>query len=85
MLERIKPVYFVISFCIGILLVYVITPKKSIIYKFPSPDNSDLVYHDKSDTCYKYHNKEMSCNDVSEEMEIEPQPIIEDFKLVNNI
>lgn len=83
MFEKINLTYFTISFCVGIFLVYVMTPKKTIVYKFPSPDNSDLVYQDKSDSCYKYHSNEIEC--PKDESAIEPQPIIEDFKEVNNM
>jgi len=69
--------YFIISFCVGIFFVYVATPKKSFVYKFPSPDNSDIVYRDKSDSCYKYHSNEIEC--PKDSSNIEPQPIIEDF------
>ena len=61
MFEKINLKYFTISFCIGILFVYLNTPKKSLVYKFPSPDNSDLVYHDDNESCYKYHSKEVPC------------------------
>jgi hypothetical protein len=79
MLERIKIKYFLASFFVGIFFVYIMTPAKSIVHKFPSPDNSDLIYTDKSDSCYKYHSDEMKCGDADQE-EILPQPIIEDFK-----
>ena len=59
-------------------MVYVMTPKKTLVYKFPSPDNSDLVYHDKSESCYKYHSNEIEC--PHDDSIIEPQPIIEDFQ-----
>jgi hypothetical protein len=62
-------------------MVFIMTPKKTIVYKFPSPDNSDLVYQDKSDSCYKYHSNEIEC--PKDDSVIEPQPIIEDFKDVS--
>ena len=79
MLEKINIKYFTLSFCVGILMVYLITPKKTVVYKFPSPDNSDLLYHDKSESCYKYHSDEIDCPE--DKSIIEPQPIIEDFKM----
>jgi hypothetical protein len=80
MFEKINFIYFTISFCVGIFLVYIQTPKKTIVYKFPSPDNSDLVYKDKSESCYKYHSNEIEC--PKDDSAIEPQPIIEDFETV---
>jgi hypothetical protein len=77
MFDKIKLVYFTLAFCVGIFFVYVMTPKKTIIFKFPSPDNSDVVYHDKSESCYKYHSNEISC--PKDDTKVEAQPIIEDF------
>jgi hypothetical protein len=79
MLERINLTYFVLSFCVGIFFVYIITPVQSIVHKFPSPDNTDIIYTDKSDSCYKYRSDELSC-DKEKDSNIQPQPIIEDFK-----
>lgn len=53
---------FMVSFCLGIMIVYATTPKKTIVHKFPSPDNEDLVvYTDDSNSCYKYVSKEVQC------------------------
>ena len=79
MFEKINVIYFTISFCVGIFCVYVMTPKKSIVYKFPSPDNIETEYQDKSESCYKYHSNEIEC--PKDDSLVEPQPIIEDFKL----
>ena len=74
MLEKIRFDLFVISFCVGIFIVYAFSPKRELVNKFPSPDNSDLVYTDKNDSCYKYKPKEVDCKADSV-----PQPVIEDF------
>ena len=87
MFEKLKLTYFIISFCVGIFFVYAMTPKKNLVYKFPSPDNEDLIYQDKSESCYKYHSNEIECPD--DESKINLQPVIEDFvtnkKSENNI
>ena len=47
--------YFIGSFAIGMLFVYMYQPKKEIVYKFPNPNNVDkVVYKDKDDACYKF-------------------------------
>jgi len=75
MFERIDLKYFLISFCIGIMIVYSLHPKGEVIYKFPSPTNLNIKYKDKTDSCYKYSYEEVKCTE-----EAIPQPIIEDFR-----
>ena len=71
--------YFIISFAIGILYVYLVQPKKEVVYRFPNPDNlNELIYTDKNDSCYKFKVEEKNCSELDKE-EISPQPIIEDF------
>lgn len=72
MLNRINLKYFLISFCFGILFVYVIHPKGIIIRKFPSPDNIETIYKDNNDACYKYDYTEVQCGEDSK-----PQPVID--------
>tara|TARA_Y100000385_G_C12875655_1_gene543547 strand:+ start:173 stop:433 length:261 start_codon:yes stop_codon:yes gene_type:complete len=78
--KYIKTEYFIISFAIGILYVYLVQPKKEIVYRFPNPNNLDkLTYTDKNDNCYKYEVEEKNCSEVNNS-EIKTQPIVEDFK-----
>lgn len=53
--------YFLISFFIGMLLVYILEPLPEIIIKYPSPD-TNIVYKDESDLCYIYENQEVPCD-----------------------
>nr|QOI90438.1 hypothetical protein HWQ62_00302 [Pyramimonas orientalis virus] len=75
MFEKLNLFYFVMSFCVGILVVYASQPKTQIVYKFPSPTNLNTKYKDNSDNCYKYEYEEVKCSKNAI-----PQPIIEDFK-----
>lgn len=60
---KINSIYFILSFCIGIFLVYVITPFPEVIYTFPTPDNvDDTIYNNKNGSCYKYKAKEVQCD-----------------------
>jgi hypothetical protein len=74
MLDQIDFNYFTISFCIGILFIYLIKPSTKIVNKFPSPTNKDTIYKDNSNNCYKYKINKTSCTN-----DAKPQPIIEDF------
>lgn len=54
---------FLISFSIGILLVYLQSPKKQVIYVYPHLDNIDKVqYRDKSNTCFNVETHSIDCN-----------------------
>lgn len=77
--KYIKIEYFIISFAIGILYVYLVQPKKEVVYRFPNPNNLDkLVYTDKNDNCYKYKVEEKNCTEVNKN-DIKTQPIVENF------
>jgi hypothetical protein len=77
---NINPLYFIISFAVGILFVYIITPPPEIVLKFPSPYNAgNVTYKDKGETCYKYRADTVSCTKTDKK--VLPQPILEDFKL----
>lgn len=71
----IKPLYFMISFTIGILYVYLTNPKPQVVLKFPSPNNAGLLkYRDESNSCFVYDAKEVSCDTENAE-NIKDQPI----------
>ena len=76
MLDQIDLKYFIISFCVGILAVYVMQPKTQIVHKFPSPTNIDQKYKDNTNNCYKFDIEEVQCLPTAV-----PQPVvIEQFK-----
>ena len=53
---------FIISLAIGLFLVYISTPDPEIIYVYPNPENiKKTLYKDKSNTCFKFHSKEIAC------------------------
>ena len=79
---NIDPFVFFVSFAIGMLLVYITTPKPDVVLKFPSPYNAGkITYRDKSNSCYRYKADDVSC--PKDKSKILPQPILEDF--TNNI
>ena len=63
---------FIIAFAVGILYVYISTPKPKMIIKYPTPYNVDkIVYKNENDVCYKYQVEEIKCTDKAID-----QPII---------
>ena len=53
---------FIVSLCVGILMVYITAPKQDIVFVYPTPDNiSKVQYKDNSDTCYEYKQNEIEC------------------------
>ena len=75
MLEKLNLYYFLVSFCVGILVVYASKPKGEIVYKFPSPTNLQTKYKDNADNCYRYDYEEVTCTEDAKQ-----QPISENFK-----
>jgi hypothetical protein len=62
---------FIISFLIGIFMVYLWGPEIKTIVVHPTPENSEkIIYQDKTNTCYIYKSEEISCpdnkNDIKE-------------------
>lgn len=53
---------FVLSFGIGILYIYVLTPAPKVVLKFPSPYNAGkIVYKDKADECFVFDAVKVDC------------------------
>ena len=53
---------FLISFFIGMFMVYISIPLPEIIIKYPTPHNTGkIVYKDNSDMCYVYDAKQTKC------------------------
>ena len=56
--------YFLISFSIGVLYIYLTEDYKKVIILYPTPDNVDkYVYVDKSNNCFNFDLQEMNCSD----------------------
>jgi hypothetical protein len=53
---------FLISFAIGIFVVYVTLGDSRKIYVYPTPENIDLIqYRDKTNTCFGVIQEEIPC------------------------
>lgn len=54
---------FIIAFAIGIMYVFVNSPKPKYIIKYPTPYNIERnVYKGLDDQCYKFKIKEVNCS-----------------------
>jgi len=63
MIKHIKIVPLIIGFVIGFIAIMAIKPEKSIIFKYPTPENAGkVVYKDKNGICYKYSTKMVNCD-----------------------
>jgi hypothetical protein len=53
---------FIISFAIGMFLVYLTKPVPKVIIKYPTPESvENLVYQDDSENCYQYTAEKVEC------------------------
>lgn len=53
---------FLISLALGLFFVYISDVPKRVIYLSPNIDNVDkVIYKDKSDSCFKYNVKQVTC------------------------
>jgi hypothetical protein len=54
---------FLVSFLLGVILVYLTAPVHDVVYKFPSPDNvGKFTYKNEADnSCYKFIAKTVPC------------------------
>jgi len=71
---KIRPLYFMIAFALGLLYCYVTKPKPELVVKFPSPQNAGkVVYRNDDDTCFKYEASKVEC--PRDKNLIKPQPV----------
>lgn len=61
-LGKIKPLYFFLSFAIGLFVVYIFTPPPQVVVKFPSPFNvGQVVYKNDNNACFVYKADKVAC------------------------
>lgn len=54
--------YFMISFLIGLLFVYLFSEKPKLVYQHPTPENAGkIIYMDDNGACYKYTSEKITC------------------------
>lgn len=60
--DFLHPLAFLLALAVGIFHVYITSPAKRIVYKYPTPDNiNKIIYRDDAGTCYKYKMEEGPC------------------------
>jgi hypothetical protein len=63
MIKHFRLYPFVFGIIIGIISIYFVTPKKEVIHRYPTPDNTGkLTYKDKNGICYKYNAITVDCD-----------------------
>ena len=63
LLKNIKFFPLLMSFALGIFIVYILKPSPIIIVKYPNTENAGkLIYKDRNGTCFVYETKEVDCN-----------------------
>ena len=56
---------FFASLVFGLFAVYMTAPDTRKIYVYPTPENVDILqYRDKSDSCFSFVQKEVTCPTV---------------------
>lgn len=65
---------FIISFALGLFVVYITAIDNKIVYVYPTPENQELMlYRDKANQCFAFEQKEVTC--PSNPLEISKIPI----------
>ena len=62
LINKIEPLYFLLSLFIGLFFCYIFSPAPDIIIKYPTPDNVDSeIFVDDANNCFKFVSKEVEC------------------------
>jgi hypothetical protein len=65
---------FILSVAFGLFAVYITMPDTRKIYVYPSPENVGVLqYKDKTNTCFSFKPKEVTC--PTDESEISKVPV----------
>jgi hypothetical protein len=65
---------FLISFAVGLFIVYILGPETKIIYIYPSAETvGKVLFKDKADNCFSFEEEEIEC--PSDESDISSIPI----------
>ena len=72
LINKINPLVFLLSLCIGLFFTYIFTPQPDIIIKYPTPETANnTVYKDEADNCFKFDSKQVPCpKDISKILSI---------------
>lgn len=74
LVKNLNPFVFIVSFAVGLFIVYIFAPAPTVVIKFPSPSNAGkVVYRDKSDNCYVFKAESSEC--PADKSKIKEQPL----------
>ena len=60
--NKLDPFVFILSFGIGFFIVYIFGPRPTVLYQYPTPQNTkEIVYQDDLQNCYQYSSEQVSC------------------------
>ena len=63
MIKHIQLIPLCIGMIIGIIAIMFVRPEKTVVYKYPNPENSQkIIYKDKNGVCYAYASKKVDCD-----------------------
>lgn len=63
MFQRLQIIPLIIGIIIGVIAIFFIKPEKTIVYKYPNPENLEkIIYKDKNGICYGYSSKKVDCD-----------------------
>ena len=67
-MEYVDPFIFCVTLGFAVFIGYIMAPKPTIVYKFPTPKNAGkITYKDESGVCYKYKANEMNEDSIDKE------------------
>jgi hypothetical protein len=64
---------FLVALTVGLLVVFLMAPRKKVVYRFPSPTNADTVYTDAEGECYRFQANKVNCGSFHKD-ELKDQP-----------
>ena len=63
MLKHIRPIPLLSGIVLGIIGILFVKPNQNVVYKYPTPENSEKVtYKDKNGVCYTYKANMVDCD-----------------------
>jgi hypothetical protein len=62
LLKYISIPIFLISFAIGLFVIYILGPEMKTIYIYPSPESvGNILFKDKADNCFSFEEEFVDC------------------------
>ena len=73
MFQYINLTYFIISFSLGLFLVYILGEDVKVVKIYPNPINIETVlYKDNADECFKMKAMEVKCPSIPTQLFVTP-------------